>query len=164
MSLGSNLGDREDHIRQALRALDRHVGIRLVETSSLYETEPVGRTDQPMFLNAAAHLDTELQPKELLKVLQNVERSMGRRRAVRWGPRIIDLDLLLYENLIIERPHLVVPHPELTHRAFVLIPLAEIAPRAVEPRSGRRVQQLLRTLESTDGVCRYPSGEECDHD
>lgn len=164
MGLGSNLGDREDHIRQALRRLDQRDGIRLIRVSSIYQTEPVGFTDQPLFLNAAAHLVTELKPAELLEVLQDVERLMGRRRTIRWGPRIIDLDLLLYEDLIIERPHLVVPHPELTRRAFVLVPLAEIAPRTVEPRTGQQVDRLLSALGSTDGVQRYSSREDHDYD
>jgi 2-amino-4-hydroxy-6-hydroxymethyldihydropteridine diphosphokinase len=164
VGLGSNIGDRESHIRQALRRLGRQDRIRLIASSSLYETEPVGITDQPPFLNAAAHLFTDLEPARLLEALLEVERRMGRRRTRRWGPRIIDLDLLLYEDLIVERPRLRVPHPELTRRAFVLVPLAEIAPGVVEPRSGRRVDQLLRALNSTGGVRPYPLREDHDHD
>jgi 2-amino-4-hydroxy-6-hydroxymethyldihydropteridine diphosphokinase len=164
VGLGSNLGDREDSIREALERLSRRDRIRLIRTSSVYETDPVGVTGQPTFLNAAAHLATELNPAELLEVLQEVEREMGRRRTVRWGPRIIDLDLLLYEDLILDRPHLTVPHPRLARRAFVLVPLAEIAPEAVEPCSGLRVDQLLRTLGSIAGVRPYASREDHDHE
>jgi len=164
VGLGSNLNDRESHIHQALTRLGRRDRIRLVTTSSLYETEPVGIVDQPLFLNAAVHLSTELEPAELLEVLQEVERRMGRQRTIRWGPRIIDLDLLLYDDLIIDGTRLVVPHPELTRRAFVLVPLAEIAPQAVEPRSGRRVDELLRALSSIQGVRPYSSPEDHDYD
>lgn len=164
MGLGSNLGDREGSIREALERLGRRDRIRLIKTSSVYETDPVGVTGQPAFLNAAVHLATELNPAELLEVLQEVEREMGRRRTVRWGPRIIDLDLLLYEDLILDRPHLAVPHPRLARRAFVLVPLAEIAPGAVEPCSGLRVDQLLRALKSTAGVRPYASREDHDHE
>lgn len=164
MGLGSNLDDRRENIQQALSRIGRADRVRVVKTSSLYETEPVGKTDQPMFLNAAVHLVTSLEPAGLLGVLQDVERSLGRRRTVRWGPRTIDLDLLLYEDRIVERPRLTVPHPELARRAFVLVPLAEIAPQAVDPRSGRRVVELLRALKSTDGVRPYSGRKDHDHD
>jgi 2-amino-4-hydroxy-6-hydroxymethyldihydropteridine diphosphokinase len=164
VGLGSNLNDREDNIRRALRRLNGHDHVQVVKMSSLYETEPVGVVDQPSFLNAVARLSTELEPAALLEVLKSVERSLGRRKTFRWGPRKIDLDLLLYDDVIVNRPHLIVPHPELARRAFVLVPLAEIAPGAVEPRSGRRVDQLLRALESHDGVRPYSfRGHRC-HD
>ena len=164
VGLGSNLNDREDNIRRAIRRLGERADVRVERVSSLYESEPVGITDQPLFLNAAARLSTGLKPDELLDALQAVERLLGRRRTVRWGPRTIDLDLLLYEDVIIDQPRLVVPHPEMTRRAFVLVPLAEIAPGAVEPRSGRRVDQLLRALRSTGGVRLYSAWKDHNHD
>ncbi len=164
VSLGSNLIDREKNIHRALRQLSRQDRIHVDQTSSLYETEPVGFTDQPFFLNAVARLSTDLKPAALLAVLKSVERFVGRRKTFRWGPRSIDLDLLLYEDVIIENSHLIVPHPELARRAFVLVPLAEIAPGAIDPRSGRRADQLLCDLESTEGVRRYTSRGHHRHD
>jgi len=164
VSLGSNLNDREKNIHRALGQLSRQGRIQVAQTSALYETEPVGFTEQPSFLNAVARLSTELKPAALFDVLKSVERFVGRRKTFRWGPRKIDLDLLLYEDVIIEDPHLIVPHPELARRAFVLVPLVEIAPGAIDPRSGQRADQLLRALESTDGVRPYSSREHHRHD
>jgi 2-amino-4-hydroxy-6-hydroxymethyldihydropteridine diphosphokinase len=164
MGLGSNLNDRLANIHEALRRLDKHPRISVVKVSSLYETKPVGVTRQPLFLNAVARLSTPLDPDALLTVFQSVERSMGRRKTVPWGPRCIDLDLLLYDDSIVEESRLKVPHPELARRAFVLVPLAEIAPHAVDPRSGRCVAQLLSALEERDGVWRYHPGEDHGND
>src|SRR5262249_60537810 len=121
--LGSNLGGRGAEIRMALDDLARLPASRLVRASSLYDSEPVGDVDQPNFLNAVAEMETELTARQLLWNLLLVERRLGRQRTQRWGPRTIDLDLLLYGNLVVDEVDLQVPHPELTRRSFVLGPL-----------------------------------------
>ena len=141
VGLGSNLGDREATIRAALAALPGVVAV-----STLRETDPVGVTDQPAFLNGAAALETELSPQELLEALLAVERELGRERRERWGPRTIDLDLLLYGGESVDEPGLTVPHPSLHERRFVLEPLAELDPELVVPGRGR-VRDLLAELD-----------------
>lgn len=144
VALGSNLGDREATIRGALDALDREPGIDLAAVSTLIDTDPVGVLDQPRFLNGVAALDTELSARDLLEVLLELERRFGRRRegAVPQGPRTLDLDLLLYGEAEIDEPGLAVPHPRLHERAFVLGPLAEVAPGLEVPGKGR-VETLM---------------------
>jgi 2-amino-4-hydroxy-6-hydroxymethyldihydropteridine diphosphokinase len=145
VGLGSNLGDRESTLRTALELLGTRA--RVVATSSLRETEPWGLEGQPTFLNGAAELETDLAPRELLMVLLDVERSLGRSRAgPRWGPRTIDLDLLVYADEEIDEPGLTVPHPHLHERRFVLEPLAELDPGLVVPGRGR-VSDLLAKLD-----------------
>jgi len=141
ISLGSNLGDREATIRAAVAALPG-----VVAMSELRETEPVGLVDQPPFLNGVARLETELSARELLEALLAVERQLGRERRERWGPRTIDLDLLLYGSETLEEPGLTVPHPRLHERRFALEPLAELAPSLVVPGRGR-VDDLLAELD-----------------
>jgi len=126
LSLGSNLGDRLQYMGQAVRRLQEHPGIRITALSSVYETEPVGYTDQPAFLNAVVAGETRLTPKELLYAILEVEKSLGRTREVRWGPRTIDLDILLYGTDSWNEEDLQIPHPRMLERAFVLIPLAEL--------------------------------------
>jgi len=143
IGLGSNLGDREAALRGALELLGEDV----VAVSSFRETEPVGYLDQPAFLNAAAALETGLEPRALLERLLGVERELGRtREGPRHGPRTIDLDLLVYDDRVIDEPGLVVPHPRLAERRFVLEPLAELDPDVVVPGHGR-VAELLSRLE-----------------
>jgi 2-amino-4-hydroxy-6-hydroxymethyldihydropteridine diphosphokinase len=144
VGLGSNLGDRHASLRRALELLALHV--RVLAVSSLRETEPVGVVDQPRFVNAAAELETELPAVGLLDVLLTVERELGRERRERWGPRTIDLDLLLYGTETIDVPGLTVPHARLHERRFVLEPLAELAPELVVPGRGR-VDELLARLD-----------------
>ena len=126
VGLGSNVGDRLEHLRHAVTLLEASDGIEVVVTSSVYETDPVGPS-QPDFLNAVAEITTTLGPRELLGRLKEVESEMGRSPSVRWGPREIDLDLLLYGDQSVEEADLRVPHPRMTERGFVLVPLAEIA-------------------------------------
>ena len=143
MGLGSNLGEREATLWKALEGLGATEGIEVVAVSSFRETDPVGVVDQPRFVNAAAALETSLPPRELLERLLDVERSLGRDRAVeeRWGPRTVDLDLLLYGGESIDEPGLEVPHPRLAERAFVLEPLLELDPDLRLP-DGRPLRDL----------------------
>lgn len=152
VGLGANLGDREATLRGAVRRLSELGAIEAV--SSRYETKPVGYRDQPLFLNAVVRLRTDLTPDALLQGLLQIEREFGRVRTFANAPRTLDLDLLFYGGLIIEAPTLVVPHPRLHERAFVLAPLAEIAADLMHPRFGRRTADLLAALGETTGVRR----------
>jgi 2-amino-4-hydroxy-6-hydroxymethyldihydropteridine diphosphokinase len=149
IALGSNLGDRRAHLASAVAELDRSPGIRALAVSSFVETEPVGGPrGQPRFLNAAAALETTLSARELFATLQAIERAHGRDRAreVKNGPRTLDLDLLIYGDARIDEPDLCVPHPRLEERAFVLLPLSEIAPDLVLPRCRSSVVRRLADL------------------
>ena len=128
LSLGANLGNREETLREAVRRLAAADGVKTLAVSSLYETEPWGKKDQPSFLNIAVSLQTTLSPEELLALTQAVETELGRVRHERWGPRTIDVDILHVEGVERNSPTLTLPHPYMTERAFVLVPLAEIAP------------------------------------
>jgi 2-amino-4-hydroxy-6-hydroxymethyldihydropteridine diphosphokinase len=154
IGLGSNLGERESMIRLALDDLARMPMTAMVRASSLYDTEPVGEVDQPNFLNAVAQIDTELTARQLLWNLQLIEKRLGRVRTQRWGPRTIDLDLLLYGNLVVEEPDLRVPHPELTRRSFVLVPLVELDPLLVHPLTGETLLNHLSHLRTPPPVKR----------
>src|SRR5260370_11103105 len=147
VALGSNLGDRRDYLDRALQALQEHPRIEVTQVSTYHETAPVdGPPGQPNFLNAAAELKTDLSPRELLDVLLRVERSLGRVRQERHGPRTIDLDLLLYGDQVVQEPGLTVPHPAMQERRFVLKPLAEIAPRVIHPLLDATILDLLESL------------------
>jgi len=148
LSLGSNLGNREEMIDAALRALEEG-GAAVVRRSSRYDAAPVGKTDQPRFLNLVAEVETALPPEGLLALCQRVERALGRVRTERWGPRTIDIDILMYSGVAIATPDLVLPHPRLTERAFVLRPLLEIAPEAALP-DGRPLRDFLRRVAHQD--------------
>ena len=151
LGLGSNLGNRSENLDQACRLLDESEGISVVRVSSYRETEPVGGPEQGKFLNAAAEVQTSLTPQELLGTCQAVEAEMGRRRTVRWGPRIIDIDLLLYDGQVIDSPTLTVPHPLMHRRSFVLEPLAEIAPGVAHPTTGKTISELCADLSRESG-------------
>lgn len=133
ISIGSNIGDRLHHLVEAVRILRLREGITVTAVSSIYETAPVGFTDQADFLNMVVGVETGLVAEDLLEVCQQVEHELGRVRDIRWGPRTVDLDVLLYNNDNIETENLVVPHPRMHERAFVLIPLLEIAPLVAHP-------------------------------
>lgn len=128
LSLGSNMGNRFEMLRQAVSQLANHAAIRITRISSLYETDPVGYTDQEPFLNMVVELETGLESLPLLDVCQEIEQNLQRKRLVRWGPRTIDLDILLYNQDNLETERLTVPHPRMHERAFVLIPLLEVNP------------------------------------
>lgn len=145
LALGSNLGDRQANLWQALGRLSAHPLVRLLQVSSFYETRPVGGVEQGNFINAAARLTTMLNLLELLEFIQEIEAGMGRERTVKWGPRTIDLDILLYGKESIELERLVVPHPEMYERDFVLAPLAEIAPNQTLP-NGKTAVEIMKDL------------------
>lgn len=167
ISIGSNLGDRLEYIRGAKRKLEQSKEIEIRKASSVYETQPVEYKDQPWFLNMVLEFETLLEPLNLLALLLGIENQMGRTRPeglsrrkrnqpqgtefVRYGPRNIDLDLLLYDDLVINSDKLTLPHPRLHQRRFVLVPLAQIAPTVVHPLLKKSVERLLEEL-STDSV------------
>lgn len=142
LGLGSNLGERKANLRKALAFLGRAGEIRKV--SSLYEAAPLGLTDQPSFLNAAALLETVLNPRALLSEAKAIEEELGRAPGPRWGPRVIDLDIISYDNLVLSEEGLKIPHPEMEQRRFVLEPMAEILPHWVHPVSQKSVEALLK--------------------
>jgi 2-amino-4-hydroxy-6-hydroxymethyldihydropteridine diphosphokinase len=141
ISIGSNLGDRESNFRTALERF-KQKGMIIRSESSRYETEPWGVKDQPRFLNMAVEITTELSPEELLRTLKDIETEMGRNKTFKWGPRIIDLDILLFDDIILDGEDLRIPHPFMHERDFVLKPLAEIAPDVKHPVLQKRIKEL----------------------
>jgi 2-amino-4-hydroxy-6-hydroxymethyldihydropteridine diphosphokinase len=131
LGLGSNLGNREQSLEDAIVAINETIGIHVIQRSSIYETEPVGVTTQPMFLNLVLKIETNLDPQMLLSVVKQIETRLGRQPRYRWGPREIDIDILLYDELEVNEPNLRIPHPRMWEREFVLNPLREIAPEKV---------------------------------
>jgi len=154
IGLGSNMGNRENNIKTAIYELHRHTGISVDKISSLYETKPVGMVDQPNFLNAVISIESILTPCDLLKVCLYIECQMGRVRNQRWGPRNIDIDILIYHNLAIQDEVLQIPHPRLHERSFVLIPLQEIA-HNTPVYQGLTPVELLRKIDDQDDVILY---------
>jgi len=150
LSLGSNLGDRMQHLEEAIHRMGSIGVVRLL--SSLYETEPVEFTDQPLFLNCAVALETSASPDELIRQLLEIEKALGRQRIQRKGPRKIDLDILLFDDQIVDTPELKIPHPAMHQRRFVLEPLAEIAPEARHPVLKKTVRELLDELSPGQSV------------
>lgn len=139
---GSNLGNRKDFLQEACDLLSQRAG-KCMGTSSFYETAPWGKTDQPSFLNQAIQLETNLSPEDLLKALLKIELDLGRIRTEKYGPRTIDIDILLYGNEIIEQPQLQIPHPQLANRRFALLPLLELNPQLVHPVTGVSIKGML---------------------
>lgn len=147
IGIGSNLGDREQHCLKAIR-LFSDKGVLVRRRSSMYETEPWGVKDQPRFVNMAIEGETALTPARLLEVLKMIEDEVGRVETFRWGPRVIDLDILLYDDLVMSTPELTIPHPRMHEREFVLRPLAEIAPDKTHPVLKKTVKELLSDLST----------------
>jgi 2-amino-4-hydroxy-6-hydroxymethyldihydropteridine diphosphokinase len=156
LGLGANLGDPEEQLQEALGRLNDAEEVEVTRVSTFYRNPPLGPENQPWYINAVARVRTRLGPEELLRLLQQIEADMGRVRGERWGPRVIDLDLLLYNGEVIFTPKLVVPHPEMHRRVFVLAPLAEIAPRAWHPVLGKSAGDLLAKLDAADRTALQP--------
>jgi len=145
LALGTNLGDRLANLEALQEVLPPQV--RVLTASPVYETPPWGVLDQPAFLNQVLEAETELSPHELLRFLKRLEIEMGRKSTVRYGPRLIDVDILFYDALVLESDGLVIPHPRLTERAFVLVPMADLAPKFVHPVLGETIEQLLDKVD-----------------
>ncbi len=153
LGLGSNMGNRQDNLDKALEFLSQR--LRLDKVSSVYDTEPVGNPNQPRFLNLVCQVYTTLAPTDLLTLAKGIERKLGRVLGKSNAPRPIDIDILFYGDQVIETPELVIPHPRLAERAFVLVPLAEIAPDLRHPVSGKTIKELWRGLTETQGVFKF---------
>lgn len=149
IALGSNMGDGRKNLDEAVENMNKN-GVKVEKNSTYIETEPYGYTEQDNFVNAVCIAETELSPRELLKTLLAIELEMGRVRLIRWGPRIIDLDILFYEDLIIDEEDLKVPHIEIQKRSFVLEPMDEISPEKVHPVFKKTVHELLLELNACD--------------
>jgi len=149
IGIGSNAGEREEHCLRAIALLEAD-GLRVTQRSAMYETEPWGITDQRRFINMVIAVETGLLPRGLLLLLKRIEGDIGRRPGLKWGPRLIDLDILLYNDLIMEERDLVIPHSLMHRRDFVLKPLAEIAPDKVHPVLAKKISELLRDLGNND--------------
>lgn len=147
IALGSNLGDREKNLRTAIALLSHFVSVQKI--SPIYETEPWGFKDQPSFFNQVLEGLTRFKPVILLKRLKSIEKKMGRKPGIRYGPRLIDLDILFYDDLILDEPGLAIPHPRLHERAFVLVPLENIAPHLVHPVLNQTIHDLLKKVDGT---------------
>jgi len=145
IGIGSNIGNRQENCREAVRQLGLR-GVKVVKQSSMIETEPWGVADQPRFINMAVEAETDLAPENLLTALKDIEAAMGRTDAVRWGPRVIDLDILFYDDLVVDTAELKIPHPYLHERMFVLGPLSDIVPDKVYPALGKTVKELFDRL------------------
>ena len=150
IGIGSNVGDREKNIREAVGKVDAPEDTRLVEVSKIYETEPVGYLDQNRFLNAVCKIQTLASPENLVSRLQEIEKLLKRERNIRWGPRTIDLDVLFYDDLVTDNEKIIIPHPRLHERLFVLKPLCDISPYLVHPILKERCYKIMESLESDE--------------
>lgn len=153
LGLGSNMGSRQENLNAALSVLSQR--LRLGKVSSVYDTAPVGNVNQPRFLNMVCQAFTSLAPQDLLTLVKGIELKLGRAPGTSNAPRPIDIDILFYGTQVIDTPELVIPHPRLAERAFVLVPLAEIAPALRHPVMGKTVKQLLRKLGQIEGVIKW---------
>ncbi len=152
LGLGSNMGDREEFIEQAVFLLSKTPGLRVLKRSTNYETEPQGEEEQPNFINAAIEVETTITPEKLLAVAQDVETALGREREMEWGPRSIDIDILLFGDRVISEDNLQIPHPLLHERLFALQPLKEIAPEVVHPILEKTIEELFEERSQTGNV------------
>lgn len=145
LSIGTNIGDRLANIKAAIAALSP--AVCLVDSSPVYETLPWGYTDQNSFLNQVLKVETDLDPQGLLAYLKSLEKKLGRKKTFRYGPRLIDLDILFYDDLVIEMPELTIPHPHMTERAFVIVPLLDLAPGLIHPKLGKTVKDIAEKVD-----------------
>lgn len=152
IALGANLGDREAKLMEALELLNSQPGISVLRCSNIYETDPVGYVDQPMFLNMTAAVATTLEPHSFLAEMQEIERRLGRTRHIHWGPRTVDLDLLWMGGKRLDTPDLVLPHPRMQERAFVLLPLADIVPENEPSGLYTTVKTAIENLDGKEGI------------
>ena len=152
LGLGSNLGNREEYLSEAVKHISALPETELIQCSNIYETEPVGDTEQGDFLNAAVEIATGLVPEQLHHALKELEQQLGRRERRRWGPREIDIDILYYGSSIVRTDELNLPHPERSRRKFVLEPLSAIAPEFIDPETGMSVRQMLQRCEDRASV------------
>ena len=160
LGLGSNLGNRMSNLIRCLKALHLINEIQLKKLSSVYESEPLGYSDQPWFLNMVVEIETNLEPLQLLQVTQQIEQELGRKKTFYWGPRTIDIDILSYHDIIFDHPKLNVPHRQLHLRQFVLLPLQEIAACFVHPDLKKNINQLLTDCRNTAEVNRFMDGKQ----
>lgn len=154
IALGSNIGDRQAHLHRAIGLLQEEDRIQVIQQSSIYETEPIGYTDQQSFLNMVIRIQTACSPSELLEITQAIEQRCGRTREIKWGPRTIDLDILLYDQENMEMENLIIPHPRMWERAFVIVPLMELEPELVNDE-GKSIQEVYRHLDDRAGVKKW---------
>jgi 2-amino-4-hydroxy-6-hydroxymethyldihydropteridine diphosphokinase len=158
LGIGSNLGERRTRIEEGIAALEES-GVRILHRASLYETEPVGIADQPWFLNTVVAGETAFAPRELLELCKTIEKTAGRIRTVRFGPRLLDIDILLFKGLVVHEEDLDIPHPRMHVRRFVLVPLLEIAPSIRNPRDGRQYAEILAGLDEGKKVTKLRAKE-----
>lgn len=154
LSLGSNIGDRAKNCLKAIETLGKIEGTEILSQSSLYETDPVGYEDQAPFINMAVKIRTTMNARDLLSHIKSIETSLGRIKTFKWGPRVIDMDILFFDDEIISEQGLNVPHPAMAERAFVLLPLAEIGKNKIDPVKGITVAQMVKEVPSKEGVRR----------
>jgi 2-amino-4-hydroxy-6-hydroxymethyldihydropteridine diphosphokinase len=157
IGIGSNLESPAENCLKAIERLNAHADLTVVARSSLYQSEPLGITDQDWFVNSVIQLTTSLPPEELLHACLAIEQVMGRTRTEKWGPRIIDLDILFYDDLILKQEGLEIPHPGIAERSFVLAPMNEIAPEFIHPKLKKPIQTLLLEIPNPQQVNRVPS-------
>jgi 2-amino-4-hydroxy-6-hydroxymethyldihydropteridine diphosphokinase len=156
IGIGSNLGDKAGNCRRAVEVILAEARNRIVQCSPLYQTEPVGKKEQDWFINGVSAVETSMGPAELLGFLVGVEEMMGRVRRERWGPRVIDLDILIYDQVVINEEGLQIPHPRLHERRFVLVPLRDVAPDLMHPLLGKTISQILAELPGGEKVFPLP--------
>lgn len=152
IGLGSNMGNKLANLKKAIEGFGKIQGTKVLTVSSLYKTEPVGDVEQDWFVNAVAEVETGLTPRELLNKLLYIEKNLGRIRDERWGPRVIDLDILLYDDLVMDEEGLSIPHPYLHKRGFVLVPLAEIAPKVIHPKLKKTMSELMHGIQDNKNI------------